>query len=463
MADGLITRGVTVFDYGCGRGTDLLLLRSRRIKAEGWDPYHRPTGKLGPADVVNVGYVLNVIENQVEREEALRRAYDLARRLLIVAVRMDRTFQGAEEFGDGVCTGRGTFQKLYEHEEFRDYLKATLGMPPLFAAPGMAYIFKDEDLKVWYLGNQAFTRRLEYRTDLIADFARSALAARHVRLASKLGRLPLPEESSGYERLVERFGSPKRLERLVLQHIDRTAYDGSRTERRADILTYLAMLRLEGLCVPPFHVLPVGVQADIKAFWGGYAAAADEGERFLFSMGNPQAVREAASEAKVGKLLPDDLYVHRAAVDELPTLLRLILFAATRIIGEIPYDVVKLSLHGRSVSFLSYPDFDNEGHPELRRSVRVYLPRASYGVREYEGSANPPILHRKELFVPTQYPRYELFRGLTRKEEELGLLGEPDIGRQREWEDLLQRRGLLIKGHEVREVTLSGKGSAGPE
>lgn len=452
MADGLIARSTVVFDYGCGRGSDLLFLRSRQIKAEGWDPYYRSSGKVIPADVVNLGYVLNVIEDPSERDHALRRAYDLARRLLIVAVRIDQTLDDAEEFGDGFCTERGTFQKLYTQTEFRDYLQSTLGIPPLFAVPGIAYLFKDEELKSWYLANRAFTKRLEYRPDLIAEFGKSRLAARYVESASRLGRPPLPEEFPGYGRLLERFGPPKRLERLLLRRIDRAAYEGSRAERRADILTYVAMLRLEGLRLPPFHVLPASIQADVKAFWGSYATAASDGERFLFSMGNPDAVRQAASEAKVGKLLPEDLYVHRSAVDELPTLLRLILFAATRVVGEVEYDVVKISLHGRSVSFLRYPNFHDDPHPALLRSVRVYLPRATYSVREYDESANPPILHRKDAIVHAHYAQYEIFRRLTTREEELGLLGEANIGYRQEWEALLQQRGIVIRGHDITVI-----------
>src|SRR5262249_17265873 len=145
----------------------------------------------------------------------------------------------------------------------------------------------------------------------------------------------------------------------------------------------------------------------------------------------------------------EDLYIHRSGVDELPPLLRLIAFAATRIVGEMVYEVVKISLHGRSVSFLQYPAFDDEAHPALLRSVRVYLPQATYGVREYDPKRNPPILHRKDALVAPDYPRSDLFRQLTAKEEALGLLGASDIGHRLEWEALLIQRSLVIKGHEV--------------
>src|SRR5439155_16830263 len=166
LADGLITQETEVFDYGCGRGADVMFLRSRGIRANGWDPYYRPRVRRMAADVVNLGYVLNVIEDPTERADALRSACALARRLLIIAVRTDRPLEDAEEFRDGFCTGRRTFQKLYSQQEFSNYVQTTLGQSPFLAALGIAYIFTDEALKSLYLANRAFTRRLEYRIDL---------------------------------------------------------------------------------------------------------------------------------------------------------------------------------------------------------------------------------------------------------------------------------------------------------
>lgn len=55
---------------------------------------------------------------------------------------------------------------------------------------------------------------------------------------------------------------------------------------------------------------------------------------------------------------------------------------------------LKLSVDGRKVSLLNYKDFDEAVHPELHHSVRVHLPSASYAIRDYSSSENPPILHR---------------------------------------------------------------------
>src|SRR5262249_39313825 len=80
LADGLIGRATAVFDYGCGLGGDLRYLKGRGVRASGWDPHHLPKAKLRAADVVNLGYVLNVIEEPKERTTTLHRAFELARR-----------------------------------------------------------------------------------------------------------------------------------------------------------------------------------------------------------------------------------------------------------------------------------------------------------------------------------------------------------------------------------------------
>src|SRR5258708_35256577 len=87
MADRLLLPGASFFDYGCGRGDDVRLLISLGYEASGWDPVHRPDTLPRSADVVNLGYVINVIEDSAERGEVLRSAWGLAKKLLVVAAR----------------------------------------------------------------------------------------------------------------------------------------------------------------------------------------------------------------------------------------------------------------------------------------------------------------------------------------------------------------------------------------
>src|SRR5438067_900507 len=114
--DGVLANGISVLDYGCGRGGDVARLRQLGLDATGWDPTHCPDTPLVAADVVNLGYVLNVIEDRAERRDALRRAWSLARSSLVVAARPAweaRDVRGRPH-GDGLLTANDTFQKFYE-------------------------------------------------------------------------------------------------------------------------------------------------------------------------------------------------------------------------------------------------------------------------------------------------------------------------------------------------------------
>lgn len=112
LADGVLRPGRSFFDFGCGRGGDVARLREAGFESEGWDPAHAPAAPLQMADVVNLGYVVNVIEDPRERKDALRKAWDLAKAVLVVAARPDweaSQVRGTPR-GDGIITSKGTFR-----------------------------------------------------------------------------------------------------------------------------------------------------------------------------------------------------------------------------------------------------------------------------------------------------------------------------------------------------------------
>ena len=122
LRDGLIDSGRTFFDYGCGHGQDVAMLSGLDVSASGWDPVHRPKDGQKPADVVNLGYVINVIEDPQERQQVIRKAWDLCGTVLTVAAQVE--FAAPEKIhavhGDGILTTRGTFQKYYNQYELRE-------------------------------------------------------------------------------------------------------------------------------------------------------------------------------------------------------------------------------------------------------------------------------------------------------------------------------------------------------
>src|SRR5215831_10961613 len=94
------------------------------------------------ADVVNLGYVINVIEDPQERAATLRSAWGLCRQVLAVSAQVLVAGRGKDpvEFGDGVLTGRGTFQKFYEQSELKAYLEAQLETEAVPAGIGTFYL-----------------------------------------------------------------------------------------------------------------------------------------------------------------------------------------------------------------------------------------------------------------------------------------------------------------------------------
>ena len=88
VEDGVVSPDRSLLDYGCGRGDDLRSLKRQGFDCVGWDPAHRPDGEKRSSDVVNIGYVVNVIENVRERVDALRSAWQLTKKVMVVSAQL---------------------------------------------------------------------------------------------------------------------------------------------------------------------------------------------------------------------------------------------------------------------------------------------------------------------------------------------------------------------------------------
>jgi hypothetical protein len=122
IGHGLINDQISVFDYGCGRGDDLKGLESIGIRCAGWDPHFAQDQPQIASDVVNLGFVVNVIEVPAERVEAIQRAFSLASKALVVSVMLYTNDRPGKPYRDGFLTARNTFQKYFSQDEFKDYL-----------------------------------------------------------------------------------------------------------------------------------------------------------------------------------------------------------------------------------------------------------------------------------------------------------------------------------------------------
>lgn len=457
LTDKILTAEKSFFDYGCGHGDDLRLLGGLGFQAAGWDPVHRPDQERRHAPVVNIGYVVNVIENPAERQDALRHAWGLAEQVLIVSARLTleaRTLRESSAYEDGLLTARGTFQKFFEQQELRHWIDHTLGVSAVPAAPGVFYVFRDEQDRTQFLAAR-FRRRLA--TPRLSRAAE--LFTRHEALLTPLmdfvgerGRLPFADELPNADDLLAVFGSLRKAFRVVLFATDSADWDAVKDERRRDLLIYLALSQFEGR--PPFGRLPPALQRDVKALFGTHRMACAQADETLFSLGQPGVVETACRDSALGKLTPTALYVHECALPALSPVLRLYEGCARGYLGRVEgANIIKLHREEPKVSYLTYPEFETDPHPPLTFSLTVHLQTFRVKSRHYRPDQNRPILHRKELFIPGDHPLHARFARLTRIEESKGLYEDTSrIGLQEGWRDMLARKGLYLKGHRLLTV-----------
>jgi DNA phosphorothioation-associated putative methyltransferase len=87
--------------------------------------------------------------------------------------------------------------------------------------------------------------------------------------------------------------------------------EGEALTRRSteDLLVYLALGRFRRR--PPMSALPIGLQRDIRTFFGSSSNGCRRADDRLFRAGDAEAVDDACRRSPVGKLLPNALYIHR--------------------------------------------------------------------------------------------------------------------------------------------------------
>jgi len=453
LTDGVLRRGLEFFDYGCGRGGDLRRLKRKGIRCSGWDPRWRPGAAKAPADVVNLGYVVNVVEDPVERVEALREAWALTRRVLIVSARLRGEARGlvGRPLGDGLLTRAGTFQKFFGQTELREWIAEALDVRPVAVAPGIFYVFREDEAREGYLASRYRRRSAKPRVT-----RSEALYREHEALFRELGdfylqrgRLPHVSELVDASSFVEALGSVKRAWRILLRVTEGSGWEAVREERRQDLLVYLALARFEGR--GRFTSLDPALQLDIRALFGSYKRATGEADALLFSVGRQEVLDEALRTAPIGKVTGNALYFHRSALERQPPLLRIYEGCGRALAGEHEEaNLIKLHRGKFVVSYLAYPDFDRDPHPALVGSLTVRLRARRMDWRDFTESKNPPILHRKELFVAADYPGREKFARLTAQEERWGLYDHPElIGRRAYWQALLRTLQATHRGHRL--------------
>lgn len=436
----------SILDYGCGRGDDIAILKEAELPVRGWDPHYAPDTDLGePADVVNLGFVINVIEEPAERAEALRNAFSFCRRFLSVAVMIAGRVRtdGMQPYRDGYVSKRGTFQTYYTQSELIQFVQKILGVEPVTVAPGVVFVFRDE------LAEQRFFRNRYRREPRLAELLEivSPLTAKRARSrqtlteqywetlqglwqkAIELGRLPAEDELAPEigETVTNELGSVRRAAALARRAFGLKPFNEAKAARTEDLTVYFALEAFNRRS--RYRELPVELQRDIKAFFGAYKYAAEAGKELLFSLGKPETVHaacEKAAEQGLGYLDGDhSLQLHAELMERLPAPLRIYVGCAERLYGDIDAaDLLKIHIQSGKLTLLYFDDFGGKPMPAMVERVKIKLRQLDVDFFDYTRHQSPPLLYLKSRYMAPDQPGYKQQRAF---DEKLLALGEFDF------------------------------------
>ena len=436
---GLLDGERSVLDYGCGRGDDLAVLEAAGIPASGWDPHYRPDGALEEADLVNLGFVVNVIESPEERERTVADAFAHARQCLAVAVmsagRADTT--ELEPYGDGVLSKRGTFQKYFTQEELRALLERATGEEAVAVAPGLFFVFRNEVEEQKFLtersrGSRDISQLLgiappkESKEQEAPPTRDQALLEEHRELidalwrrALELGRLPAMDEleEAVATEIEQVFGSLKKATRLAHHAHDPETLEQTKAARTEDLRVYFALNRFNKRA--RYGELPEALRRDVKAFFGAHNRAEAAGRDLLFRLGDPDTLTAAAREAANaghGHLFtdregdPHALQLHAALIPRLPAALRAYVGCAEKLYGDITeetVDLVKIHLHSGKLTVLRCDDFHGKAVPKVVERVKIKMRDPDMDFFDHTDELDAPRLTMKSRYMAADQDGYD--------------------------------------------------------
>jgi DNA phosphorothioation-associated putative methyltransferase len=449
----IFKEGYSFFDYGCGHGEDVRCIGELGYSSFGWDPFYRPNAQLQAADVVNLGYIINVIEDIAERRQTLIDAWELTQKVLIVSaqVLVDDRRRGLIAYGDGIVTNRNTFQKYYEQEELKLYIDQVLEVDSIPAGLGIYVIFRHESEAESFRASRLYsslsTPIIQAKVRNFEDY--QELLTPLMDFYTKRGRLPVKGELSGETAIKTEFRSYQRAFKLVLQATNVDEWDAIADKRREDLLVYLALGKFSGR--PTIRKLSPEIKADVKALFGSYKQACNIADLLLLHVGDMDKIANLCRESKIGKHLNDAIAVHVSALEKLPPLLRLYEGCASRNFYRLENaNIIKLYYNKPKITYLVYPEFDTVAHPTLKATMEVDLHNLSVTYHDISDETNPLILHQKDALVAPDYPSYKQFVRLTKKEQNSGLLENKDaIRRLHGWLRCLREHEIKIEGHRL--------------
>lgn len=417
---GYLEGSYSIFDYGCGRGDDLRELEAHGLDVLGWDPNFQPDNDKVNSSIVNLGFVLNVIEDQDERLEALLGAWELADKFLVVSVMLanENYIAQFKPYKDGVITSRNTFQKYYAQSEIKAYIERSLQEDAITVAPGIFYIFKDKLEEQQYLQSK-YKRHHKWQQltspePIEAKDKAKLLITQHQDLFNsfwntclELGRIPANDEFEHSDKIRELIGSHKKVFNLLQEMFDTQEFEQAENSRKEDLLLYFAMGLFEKR--KPYTQQPEPLKRDIKALFDDYKTAINLAAELLFAIADTDLIQQQCEKAHTqlpASLLNEghSLILHRDFIDDLPLLLRVYVGAGLQMYGELDeeIDLIKIHITSGKLTLTAYDDFE-KSVPFLVERIKIKMAEQDIDFFDYVNEERRPPLLNKHLLLTNEH------------------------------------------------------------
>ena len=475
---GLLDTGSTFFDYGCGRGSDIEVLKGNGISANGWDPHYAKENPKFPAKVVNLGFVVNVIEDPAERVEAIQGAFNLCEGVMSIGVMLYSGDAPGRPYADGFLTGRNTFQKYFSQTEFKDYLEQVLHHEAFLVGPGVALVFKDKDLEQrfcvgryrskWVASRLLSTQMLrkerqglqstkaakKTKSEKLFEIARPCLDALWER-SLDLGRFPEADEIDNLTEVIEKLDSINSARKVLQKHYDQSLLIEAGKFRTEDLKLFFAMQQFGKKA--PYKSLEQRLQRDIKTFFGDYRTAQLSGFQLLKDAADSEKIKFACNYAVENGLgyLEDGraLQLHIELIDRLPIILRAYISCGLVLYDSISeFQLVKIHAESGKLTFLKYDDFETGPLPLLCKRIKINIRLQDYDVFDYEEPTFPkPYLFFKSRYLSEEQETYAKQQSFDEQLENLGLdFNKPKQMSRTEFHSELMMRRLEINAYNIQ-------------
>ena len=413
----------TIFDYGCGKGDDVRELEVHGLDIAAWDPVYLPDGNRKKSHIVNLGFVINVIENRKERDSTLKDAFKYANKFLVVSAMIagEATINKFTPYMDGSLTTRGTFQKYYSQLELKAYIEDIVGVNAIPVSPGIFYVFKDKKEEETFLSERQKTHHtwahLSERTSNVRGRSAKDIIEKNKQLFDdfwqtclELGRLPATSEFEFSTQIRKVAGSLSKAFNYISEYYDTSDFISAEASRRNDLLVYFALGLFEQR--KPLIHLPDSLKRDINAFFKSHSEVQKEAKQLLFSISDASNIEQACADAfatlRCGQLNEGhSLIFHRSYLGDLPPILRVYIGAATKLYGDIDnIDLIKIHTTSGKVSLMIYDNFDREPLPLLKKRIKINLRYQVMDIFEYGGEFPYQPLYLKSQYIGTAFNHY---------------------------------------------------------